>query len=187
MDAQLTRTDRIRGAQSMTPIAFAPRRTARSLAVALTVAAGVGAYATMPAAVAQDLIVKYDQSQLLRLSRPVAEIIVGNPAIADITVQSNDMLIITGKTFGITNVIMLDADRNIIQDQRILVTRDEVRSLQLMKGTKRESYNCAPQCNPSLVAGDDPDFFSKTAGSFSKKVKGVESTTDTSTPKEEQQ
>ena len=134
---------------------------------------------------AQDLIVKYDQSQLIRLSRPVAEIIVGNPAIADITVQSNDMLIITGKTFGITNVIMLDADRNIIQDQRILVTRDEVRSLQLMKGTKRESYNCAPQCNPSLVAGDDPAFFKQTAASFTGKVKGVESTTDTSSPKEE--
>ncbi len=158
----------------MTSIAFAPRRYVRSFAVAVTVAAGVGVYTTMPAAVAQDLIVKYDQSQLLRLSRPVAEIIVGNPAIAEITVQSNDMLIITGKTFGITNVIMLDADRNIIQDQRILVTRDEVRSLQLMKGTKRESYNCAPQCNPSLVIGDDPAYFGKTVASNTTKIRATE-------------
>ena len=88
------------------------------------------------------------------------------------------MLIITGKTFGITNVIMLDADRNIIQDQRIMVVRDEVRSLQLMKGTKRESYNCAPQCNPSLVAGDDPAFFAQTAGGFSAKVKATEASAD---------
>ena len=162
----------------MMPIGFAPCQ--RAWTFALAVGFGLGLVAGMPtsSAVAQDLIVKYDQSQLLRLSRPVAEIIVGNPGIAEITVQSSDMLIITGKTFGITNVIMLDADRNIIQDQRIMVVRDEVRSLQLMKGTKRESYNCAPQCNPSLVAGDDPAFFAATASGFSRKVSATEAAAD---------
>ena len=52
-----------------------------------------------------DLIVKYDQSHLLRLPRPAAEIIIGNPAIADISVQFGNLLVITGKTFGITNII----------------------------------------------------------------------------------
>ena len=160
----------------MMHIPFAPRQ--RAWTIILAVGFGMGLGMSTSSAVAQDLIVKYDQSQLLRLSRPVAEIIVGNPGIAEITVQSSDMLIITGRTFGITNVIMLDADRNIIQDQRIMVVRDEVRSLQLMKGTKRQSYNCAPQCNPSLVAGDDPAFFAATASGFSSKVSAMERAAD---------
>ena len=53
------------------------------------------------AAAAEDLIVKYDQSQLWRLERPIAEIIIGNPTIADVTIQSNDLLVVTGKSFGI--------------------------------------------------------------------------------------
>jgi len=74
-----------------------------------------------PAAATDDLIVRYDQSQLLRLPRAVSEIIVGNPSIADVTVQSGNMLVITGKTFGITNIIALDSDKNVIQDQRVVV------------------------------------------------------------------
>src|SRR6185295_6796638 len=54
----------------------------------------------IPAAVAaDDLIVKYDQSQLLRLPRPASEIIIGNPAIADIAIQSGNLLVVTGKSF----------------------------------------------------------------------------------------
>src|SRR5690348_1253498 len=68
---------------------------------------------------AADLIVRYDQSQLLRLPRPASEIIVGNPSIADVTLQDGNLLVVTGKTFGITNIIALDTDHNVIQDQRV--------------------------------------------------------------------
>src|SRR2546423_921756 len=95
----------------------------RVIAAAGTVATLV--LATGPAQAIDDLIVKYDQSQLLRLPKPAAEVIVGNSSIADVAVQSGNLLVITGKTFGITNIIALDADRNVIQDQRVLVKRDE--------------------------------------------------------------
>ena len=121
------------------------------LATAFAVATG--------AAMAEDLIVKYDQSQLLRLPRPAAEIIIGNPAIADISVQAGNLLVITGKTFGITNIIALDADRNVIQDQRVLVRRDEAKVVNLQRGTHRQSYNCTPQCNPSITIGDEQAYF----------------------------
>jgi Flp pilus assembly secretin CpaC len=127
---------------------------------------------------AQDLIVKYDQSQLLRLPRPVAEIIIGNPTIADVTVQANNLLVITGKTFGITNVIALDAERKIIQDQRVMVIREESKVVNVQKGAKRESYNCAPQCNPSLVVGDDQTYFETVARTAERKIKFTEGTAE---------
>ncbi|MGD9803856.1 MAG: pilus assembly protein N-terminal domain-containing protein [Hyphomicrobiaceae bacterium] len=136
--------------------------------------------ALLPAsgAAAQDLIVKYDQSQLLRLPRPVAEIIVGNPTIADVTVQSSNLLVVTGKTFGITNVIALDAERNVIQDQRVIVAREEARVINLQKGGKRESYNCTPDCNPSLVVGDETGYFDSVGKMAQTKIKFSDSAAD---------
>jgi Flp pilus assembly secretin CpaC len=119
---------------------------------------------------ADDIIVKYDQSQLLRLPRPATEIIVGNPAIADISVQSGNMLVITGKTFGITNFIALDVDRNIIQENRVLVKRDEVKVVNLHRGAQRQSYNCTPQCNPSITVGDEQGYFDTIAKAAEKKI-----------------
>jgi hypothetical protein len=124
-----------------------------------------------PHAAADDLIVKYDQSQLLRLSRPAAEIIIGNPTIADVSVQGGNLLVITGKSFGITNIIALDAERAVIQDQRVLVQRDERKVVNLQKGGKRESYNCSPQCNPSITVGDDTQYFDAVAKTSERKIK----------------
>jgi hypothetical protein len=126
--------------------------------------------ALAPAAVAGDIVVKYDQSQLLRVPRPVSSIIIGNPSIADVTVQSPNLLVVTGKTFGITNVIALDADRNVIQDQRVVVVRDGTSQVSLYRGTKRETYNCAPHCNPSLMAGDDAKYFGEVKSGFEGKT-----------------
>jgi Flp pilus assembly secretin CpaC len=133
---------------------------------AVLILAGLGA---MPGS-AEDLIVKYDQSQLLRLPRPAAEIIIGNPAIADISVQAGNLLVITGKSFGITNIIALDAERNVIQDQRVLVRRDEAKVVNLQRGTSRQSYNCTPQCNPSITIGDDQAYFESVSKASEKKI-----------------
>ena len=120
-------------------ISFAPYGTVARLLV-LPILAGAAMLAVAGSCLAQartaeDLIVNYDQSQLVKLPRPAAEIIIGNPSIADVNVQNGNLLVVTGKTFGITNMIILDAQRNIILDQRILVKRDEAKVVNLMRGT----------------------------------------------------
>ena len=108
---------------------------------------------------AEDLVVVYDQSQLLRLPRPASEIIVGNASIADVTVQGGNLLVVTGKTFGVTNIIALDSEKNVIQDQRVLVRRDEKRTVNLHRAGLRQSYSCTPSCSPMLTIGDDTAYF----------------------------
>ena len=120
---------------------------------------------------ANDLIVKYDQSQLLPLKRPAAQIIVGNPSIVDVEIQHNDFLVVTGKTFGMTNLIVLDADRRIIEERRLFVQRDEYKVVNLQKGNKRELYSCVPQCNPSITIGDDSSYFDTVAKNSERKIK----------------
>lgn len=124
---------------------------------------------------AADLVVVYDQSQLLRLPRAVSSVIIGNPSIADVEIQGGNLLVVTGKTFGVTNIIALDEQRNIIQDQRVVVTRDEVRTVNLSKGSERESYSCTPNCSPTLTIGDDTAFFDLVAKHNTNKTKFSES------------
>jgi Flp pilus assembly secretin CpaC len=131
------------------------RMTSRARAVA--VASALCALTAPAAAVAADLVVAYDQ--LLRLPRPVASVIIGNPSIADVTVQGGNLLVVTGKTFGVTNIIALDGERNIIQDQRVVVQRDDVRTVNLTKGGQRQSYSCTPNCSPTLTIGDETTYF----------------------------
>jgi Pilus formation protein N terminal region len=111
---------------------------------------------------AADLIVRYDQSQLIRLPRPVSEVIIGNPSIADVNVQGGNLLVVTGKTFGVTNIIALDADKNVIQDQRVIVEQDDRRTVVVYRGAARHSYTCAPTCSPAPVVGDALKFFDDT-------------------------
>lgn len=120
---------------------------------------------------ASDLIVYYDQSQLLRLPRPVSEVIIGNPSIADVTIQGGNLLVVTGKTFGMTNIIALDAERNIIQDQRVLVERDEQRLINVHRGVDRLSFSCTPNCSPTLTIGDGQEYFDRMSRQADLKTK----------------
>jgi Flp pilus assembly secretin CpaC len=126
-------------------------------------AAGVAL--SMSEARAGDLMVRYDQSQLLRLPRAASEVIIGNPSIADVAIQGGNLLVVTGKSFGVTNIIALDAQRNVIQDQRVVVDHDDLRTLSLYKGTKRESYTCTPDCSPTITVGDGIEYFDAIAKS----------------------
>jgi len=143
------------------PLTTKPRprapRTASAAAGAFLLAAAL--LLTGFEARANDLIVRYDQSQLIRLPRPAAEIIIGNPSIADVAIQGGNLLVVTGKTFGVTNIIALDAQRNVIQDQRVIVERDDQRTVVLYKGALRESYACTPACSPTMTIGDETKYF----------------------------
>jgi hypothetical protein len=160
-----------------------PRRTLgtptsmASCAAWLALMAVLGGFSASTATAA-DLIVRYDQSQLLRLPRPATEVIIGNPSIADVTLQDGNLLVVTGKTFGITNIIALDAEHNIIQDQRVMVERDDRRVVNLHKGSTRFTYTCTPNCEPTLTIGDDKGFFDSVRDANANKIKFSEGASD---------
>lgn len=146
-----------------------PRLRSRTVGV-VCISAAIAAAALSSPAAAVDLVVRYDQSQLLRLPRPVSEVIIGNPSIADVAVQGGNLLVVTGKSFGVTNIIALDADRNVIQDQRVVVDQDDRRTVALYKGSERQTFTCAPSCAPSIVVGDDPKFFEAVSKAVQSKM-----------------
>ena len=122
-------------------------------------AAFMAVIAVAPASAEDYIALETSQARILRLARPADSVVIGNPSIADVTVQGGNLLVVTGKTFGITNIIALDADRNVIQDQRVVVDQDDRRTVVVYRGPQRHTYTCAPTCSPALVIGDDPNYF----------------------------
>jgi Flp pilus assembly secretin CpaC len=62
----------------------------------------------------QDLLaVTLDQAKMVRIPAGTQTLIIGNPIIADVTMLKNvGMMVVTGKSFGQTNLIALDNSGN---------------------------------------------------------------------------
>ncbi|MCS6762509.1 MAG: pilus assembly protein N-terminal domain-containing protein [Candidatus Devosia symbiotica] len=60
--------------------------------------------------------VNVNMARILRINASEGTVIVGNPGITDVTIQDPKTLILTGKSFGQTNLIVLDSVGNPIAD-----------------------------------------------------------------------
>jgi Pilus formation protein N terminal region len=113
----------------------------------------------MPAQ-AQTLPVNLDQAEIMQLPDRVATIVIGNPLIADATLQSGGILVVTGKGYGSTNLMALDRAGRVLLSRTVQVlpagTEDVVT---VYKGVERESYSCAPYCQRRITLGDSPAYF----------------------------
>ena len=116
-----------------------------------------------------------DQAKLIRLEQNAAQIIIGNPAIADVSAQSARLLVITGKSYGTTNLIVLDGEGQELLSTQLAVRGGESRTVTLYNGTIRQSYHCAPDCQRTLSIGDDKSQFDDLAQSVEKKFGVVNS------------
>jgi Flp pilus assembly secretin CpaC len=105
--------------------------------------------------------VAIDQAKPLMLSAPAAGIVVGNPAIAAVSLQSDRLLFVTGRTYGTTNLVVVGANGRPIYESRITVTPDEGSSTVVMvtKGTATVRNECAPICRRTPDVADDAAVF----------------------------
>jgi len=130
---------------------------------AIPAALGLAMVLSASLAAAEDvapLVVGIDRAKVMRISRPADVVILGNPAIADATIQDNQTLIITGRSFGSTNLIVLDAAGQPIADEIVNVTTTNDDVVTVYKRASRETLSCTPDCSPTLTIGDRGDVFS---------------------------
>lgn len=92
------------------------------------------------------LRVYMDHARVLKLDRAVSKVIVGNSDVADATVADPQTIVLTGRNFGTTNLVLLDSDGNAIVDERILVSIDEGNTVRVYKSTSRTVLSCTPNC-----------------------------------------
>src|SRR5438477_10999912 len=117
-----------------------------------------------PARAAETLKVVLDQATLMKLPEKVSTIVVGNPLIADVAVQSGGLIVVTGKGFGTTNLIALDRAGVVLMERSIVVRGPGGPTVQVYRGANRETYSCTPDCERRITLGDSVDYFSATIG-----------------------
>jgi hypothetical protein len=106
-----------------------------------------------------DILISLDQAKLVKLPAGADTIVIGNPAIADVTVQKNGVMVITGRTAGRTNFIALDTSGAIISESVLTVTVPVAGKLIVQRGLERNTYDCAPTCLPTVSLGDEDKHF----------------------------
>lgn len=107
------------------------------------------------------LTIDINKSQLIYMHEPFSALIIGNPDIADISVHSEQSLILVGRRIGVTNLIVTNKANKILLDVEVHVG-DEFPSgnVRLYNGSAqaRQTYRCTPYCLPAPSLGDEQNF-----------------------------
>ena len=126
------------------------KRTALILALAAT------AVATTALAQSRPLNVEIDRSQRVALRGAAASVIVGNPAIADVTVVDANTLYIVGKGYGVTEVVAVDAIGRPLFQSQVVVTGGSTGSVRVWRGAQATEMACGTSCSPSVRTPSAP-------------------------------
>ena len=100
-----------------------------------------------------------DRAKVVRIAKPADTIIVGNPSIVDATIQDSRTIVLTGRNFGVTNMIILDSDGDAIVDETIVVQGHETNTVRIYRQAIRETLACSPVCENTLTVGDEATKF----------------------------
>lgn len=116
------------------------------------------------AASAADITITLDQAKLVKLPEKVSTIVIGNPLIADATVQAGGVMVVTGKGYGLTNIIALDRSGSVLMEKLVEVEGPGGDVVVVYRGVERETYSCTPNCDRRITLGDNPAFFDVAIG-----------------------
>jgi Flp pilus assembly secretin CpaC len=116
-----------------------------------------------------DIQVEVNFAQLYELPQDVSTIVIGNPAIADVTIQRSGIAVVTGKAYGTTNMIVLNAAGKVISEQQITVKPRDEGTVTVQRALERETLVCPPSstCERTIKVGDAPANFDAATGQAS--------------------
>jgi Flp pilus assembly secretin CpaC len=116
--------------------------------MALSVAGAITGLALFSGAALADtgIGVTMNEAKVVKLARPADTIIIGNPAIADASVQDSKTIVLTGKGFGTTNLVILDTSGNPIIDEQVTVSRADASSVRIYRRSDVQTLSCTPYC-----------------------------------------
>lgn len=108
------------------------------------------------------IVITVDKAKVIRIDGEADTVIIGNPSIADATLYDRRTLVITGRAFGSTNILILDDAGQLIVDETLQVQAAVDSVVTVQRRGQSYTYSCTPLCRPSMVAGDDTDYFENT-------------------------
>ncbi|MND59753.1 hypothetical protein D3C80_509560 [compost metagenome] len=129
----------------------APFSAGLAAALAVTLAAAAPALAQE-----RPLDVQIDQATRVQLGAPAGSVIVANPRIADVTVTDARTLFITGKSYGLTEIIAVDALGRPLFQRQVAVGPGATGSVRVWRGGEAVEVACGTRCAPAARPATAP-------------------------------
>jgi Flp pilus assembly secretin CpaC len=130
-----------------------PRLSSSLAAIAL--AAGMA----FPALAAETLSVPIDQSAPVSLPPGSMNVMIGNPAIADVNILDPRSAVVLGKAYGVTNLLVLDGRGRTLMDRPIVVSAADTGRITAIRGgatgARVDNYACAARCEHAAAQPGD--------------------------------
>ena len=120
----------------------------------------------------EPIVVRLDHSQIFAMARGPATVVVGNPSIADVTIEGKNVFL-HARAFGSSNVLVLDDEGKQLADYDVTVQIGGNNNLIIFKAGLSQSYVCAPLCESTLHIGDDKNYFSDVIAPEQKMRNGI--------------
>lgn len=95
--------------------------------------------------------IQTDQAHILRLDKPAKSVIIGNDAIADAVVQDAKTIVLTGRSNGVTNLVVMDQNGDTILDEKIMVGQNDLATTRIFRGSDVLVMSCTPNCEPKVL------------------------------------
>ena len=109
--------------------------------------------------------VELNKTEVVYLPSNAGAVVIGNPDIADVSIHSANTIFVVGRGYGETNLVVLNSAGHKIMDADIQVVNNlPAHGVRLYNGKERETYSCAPYCQPAPVLGDNSQFLSSNQG-----------------------
>ncbi len=114
---------------------------------------GLVLFAALPAGAAEPLRLTVDKARLLHLDTDAGTIMVADPTVADVVLESPRLLFIVGRAPGETNLYILDDDGAEILHTDLVVVPNDDREVTLDRNTVEVTFSCAPRCAQTAEPG----------------------------------
>jgi hypothetical protein len=108
------------------------------------------------------VVVHLDEARVIKLPDRTTTVVVGNPLIADLSVQPGGLAVLTGKSYGATNFLIMDKSGAVLAEHNVEVQGPIDKIVVVYRGINRATYSCTPECAPRVTLADQTEFFSDT-------------------------
>ncbi|MGZ8370658.1 MAG: pilus assembly protein N-terminal domain-containing protein, partial [Caulobacteraceae bacterium] len=120
----------------------------------LIAAVSAAAAIALPAFAAGSLNIGIDEATPVTLGGPVNNVVVGNPAVADVSVLDGRHLTVLGKGYGVTNVMAFDQGGRAVYNARVIVGPTDVGRVSVYRGREPYNYTCTGRCERNAMPGE---------------------------------
>ena len=127
--------------------------------LAFSLPAAAPAFATTETQQPEQMEIFIDQTEVVRLPRTAGSVVIGNPSVAGVAVHDDRTLLLTGISFGSTNLVVLDnIGRTILERQITVAENASGKNLTIARGAQTNTYSCQTKCRPLKTAiEENPD------------------------------